>query len=495
MKNNLDNDISNNIDKFKKAAEDCDDIVIREFYAYMNKNVKMCIIYADNLADSQTVNNFIMTNLMLRNNRTYSGKDMLDDILMRALAVGEAREIYDYDALYDSVLIGDTVLMADGADFAVSVSTKDWPTRGVPSAESEVVVEGPKDAFNESVSTNTVLLRRRIRDMNFKIKRYAVGDKSSVSINIAYMKGIVRKSVLDRVTESIKNISVDFIPDSGFLAQIIEDNKITPFPQVQLTERPDRAAWALLNGQVVVLVDNTPFAIILPVTINVFFQAAEDYYEKWGIVSLVRIIRYIAAFFAVSLPALYIAFTLYHPQLIPASLALKIAATRQNIPFPTVIEVLIMELAFELLREAGIRLPAPVSSTIGIVGGIIIGQAAVEAGIVGPVIVILSALTGICTFVIPVNSFVSGIRLFKYVLIMFSAVLGIYGFVLGMIFLMAHLASLKSFGIPYLYPFCSASVNDYSDLKDSFFRAPLFMLNKRGIFSDPKARKRYGGKR
>ena len=232
----------------------------------------------------------------------------------------------------------------------------------------------------------------------------------------------------------------------------------------------------------VLVVDNTPFVILLPVTLNLFFQAAEDYYDRWEIMSLIRFMRYVAAFVAVALPGLYVALTVYHPELLPTSLALKIATTRQSIPFSVAVEVISMELAFELLREAGVRLPSPVSATIGIVGGIIIGSAAVDAGLVSPAVVIISALTGICSFVIPNISVVSGLRLSKYLVIFLSSALGLYGFWAGILLLVVHLAGLSSYGIPYLYPFCSASVNHYRDLEDSLFRLPLPWLKRQSIF-------------
>ena len=283
------------------------------------------------------------------------------------------------------------------------------------------------------------------------------------------------------------------MPDSGYMEQLLEKRQYSPFPQLQMTERPDKTASALLEGRIALLVDNTPYALLLPSTLNTFFQAAEDYYDRWEIMSFIRLIRYAAALLAVALPGLYIAFSVYHPQLMPTALALKVAATRQAIPFSVVGEVLIMELAFELLREAGIRLPSPVSSTIGIVGGIIIGSAAVEAGLVSPAVVIVSALTGICSFVIPNISIVSGLRISKYLVIFLAAVLGLFGVWAALLLLLAHLASLTSYGIPYLYPFCSSSVNDDTDWEDSILRLPLSKMKRRPIFAKPDGRARKGG--
>ena len=297
-----------------------------------------------------------------------------------------------------------------------------------------------------------------------------------------YMEDLVRPEVLEKIEKQLDDMNIDSLLDSGSMEQLLERRQYSPFPQLQMTERPDKTASALLEGRVVLLVDNTPYAILLPATLNTFFQAAEDYYERWFIMSFIRMIRYGAAFLAVILPGLYIAFSVYHPQLMPTALALKVASTREAIPFSVIGEVVIMELAFELLREAGIRLPSPVSSTIGIVGGIIIGSAAVEAGIVSPVVVIVAALTGICSFVIPNVSIVSGLRISKYLVIGMAAVFGMFGVWAALLLLLGHLASLTSYGIPYLYPYCSSSINHDQDWEDSIFRLPLSKMKGRPIF-------------
>ena len=482
----INKNLQKNIDYINFRFKDCDDVVKRFFCAGKNVNKKIFMVYTDNIVDGATIEDFIMTNLMTR----YDEENSLEELMEKAIAIGELEKEYDFEKLFDAVLLGDTILLMDGADYGLVASTKGFPGRGVPEAATEVVVQGPKDAFAEIGSKNIVLIRRRIRDTRLKVKRMRIGSRTKTDIAILYMEDIVRNEILEKVQKSLENIKTDGIFDSGMLEQLIEKNKFSPFPQLQLTERPDKAAASIMEGRIAVVVDNTPFAMLFPTTLNVFFQAAEDYYERWEIMSFIRLIRFIAAFIAISLPGLYIALTSYHPNLLPTTLAVKIAASRQDIPFPAVVEVLIMEIAFELLREAGIRLPSPVSSTIGIVGGIIIGQSAVEAGIMGPVVVIVGALTGICTFVIPNSPFVAGIRLSKYIVIGLSAALGIFGFWTGLLFVLIHLASINSFGIPYLFPFCCAEITGYSDLKDSIFRLPLFMMKKSPVFARKQSQKR-----
>lgn len=491
MNNQLSIHLDENIQQLENAFLDCDDVVKRKFAIGENNDIWMYMIYTDNIVNSEIIENFIMNNLMNRaqiTSHTHNG--LLRQLNEEAISIGEMEEVTSFDKIYTAILLGDTVLLMDQNDKALIASTKNWPTRGVPKAETEVVVQGPKDAFSESGSTNIVLIRRRIRDIRLKVKRQRIGVRSKTDVAVIYMQDIVREEILQEVLKRLSDIDIDAILDSGYVSQLIEKDWASPFPQMQLTERPDKAASAVLEGRIVLVVDNAPFVIALPVTLNTFFQSAEDYSERFEIMSFMRVIRYAAAFLAIILPGLYIAVTVYHPAMIPTDLALKIASSRLQVPFPAVVEVLIMELAFELLREAGVRLPAPIGSTLGIVGGIIIGQAAVEAGIVGPVVVILSALTGICTFVIPNPSLVNGLRISKYLMIFLASLLGIYGLWIGVILLAIHLAGLKSFGIPYLFPFCSGTINGYSDWKDSIIRAPMFLMKKRPVFARPGCRVR-----
>ena len=481
--------LEHNIQLVKENFLNCEDVIMREF-TLKGHPQRIFMVYIDNIVDGEAVGNFIMTNLMTR--RTVE-RPLLDVIMEEALAIGEVGKVTTIEALSDGVLLGDTLLLMDGQAFALQASTKNYPTRGVGHAETEVVVQGPKDAFVESLATNLVLIRRRIRAKELKVKRKQMGSRSKTDIAMLYLEDLVRPDLLERIERQLSRIKIKGVLDSGYVEQLMERQWLSPFPQLQMTERPDKAAAALLEGRVVLVVDNTPFVVMLPVTLNVFFQAAEDYYDRWEMMSLIRVLRYLAAFVALALPGLYVAFAYYHPQLLPTALAIKIAQTRQTIPFSVVGEVIIMELAFELLREAGIRLPSPVSSTVGIVGGIIIGSAAVEAGLVSPTVVIVSALTGVCSFVIPNVSFVSGVRLCKYLVLLFSAWMGLFGFWLAMLALTTHLSSLTSYGIPYLYPFCSSSVNEDADWEDSLIRMPLQKMKQYSIFTKEQERKKWKG--
>lgn len=480
-------DLDENIAYIEKRFEGCADAVMRRLWMGDEK-LEIYVIYMDSMYDRDFVDGVLLKSLLFDVSwlpERHAGQAIFN----KYLATADVKEISHLDDLMDEVLKGNTGILAAGMSKAIVVSSKALPGRGVTEAETEVSVRGSKESFTESFRTNTVLIRRRIRDTRLKSKQMTIGVRSKTDVALMYMEDLVRPSVLREVLSRLESFEIDAVLDSSYLEALTEDEWYSPFPQYQSTERPDKAASALLEGRVVLVVDNTPFVILLPVTLNLFFQAAEDYYDRWEIMSLIRFMRYVAAFVAVALPGLYLALTVYHPELLPTSLALKIATTRQSIPFSVAVEVISMELAFELLREAGVRLPSPVSATIGIVGGIIIGSAAVDAGLVSPAVVIISALTGICSFVIPNISVVSGLRLSKYLVIFLSAALGLYGFWAGILLLVVHLAGLSSYGIPYLYPFCSASVNHYRDLEDSLFRLPLPWLKRQSIFM------KKGGKR
>lgn len=485
---NLYSNLDKNIAEIKNTFKDAGDIVFREFYA---GSVRLFMVYADNIVQGDSINENILTNLMLRGGE----QPTTLAFQLKSIAVGEVEQITTFQEVYDAVLLGDTVVFSENDNGAVQISTKGWPSRGIPAVESEVTLFGPKDAFTEAASTNIVLIRRRIRDTRLKVKRMKIGVRSKTDIAIMYMQDIVRNEILEETLKRLAEIDTDAILDSGYLQQFIEGSFLSPFPQLQLTERPDKTASAIYEGRIAILVDNSPFVILVPATLNVFFQAADDYYQQWQMMSFLRLLRFIGAVAAVTLPGLYIAMVVFHPNLLPTSLALKIAGGRANVPFPTIVEVLIMELAFELLREAGLRLPSPASSTIGIVGGIVIGQAAVDAGIVGPMVVIIAALTGICSFAIPNVALVNSVRLIKYLIILLSSCFGLLGFWLGILLVLSHLSALSSFGIPYLFPFCSGSVNEYSDIKDSLIRVPLVFMKKRPIFADKNSVNRLNRKK
>ena len=421
--------------------------------------------------------------------------------LLNDLAGLDAQEIYDSlakngqglcdvtpfayieDALQLGMLTGDVILFIDGFASALKIPDKGFPNMGVTKPESEKVVRGSQEGFADSIKVNTALIRKRIRSTKVRVKEVKAGLYSHTNIDLVYMDGLVYPALLDDIEKRLDTYTIDGIMDSGMVEQLTEEKWYSPFPQFQTTQRPDRAAMAVLEGRVVLLCDNSPSALVLPTDYNSLLKTSDDYFNRFEIASLERFIRYVASVFALIFPALYLAVTNFHTQLLPTSLLLSFAAARQGVPFPAVVEVLLMELSFELLREAGVRLPGAMGNTIGIVGGLIIGQAAVDANLVSPIVVIVVAFTALSSFAIPNEELATAFRILKFYMIGMSAWLGMFGFLVSALSIFIHLASLKSFGIPYLMPYVGAELNDYEDERDSLIRYPMAMLKKRPIYA------------
>lgn len=488
----LQKNLKENIGIFEYLFKDCEDIIKKKFLIAEEEGVWGYVSYVDSMIKTEILDESILEMIIKHINNVpkniFKKGSLLDIITNCVISTADVKYGYNFDEACLAVLSGDTVLFVDGFDKCLIISTKGWPSRGIQEADTEGVVRGSRDAFSEGLRVNTVLIRRRIRDTKLKIKQKQVGTRSRTDIAIIYIEDLVEEDLLKEIDEKIQGFLIDGIFESGMLEELMTDDWKSPFPKVQITQRPDKAAAALLEGRVTIVVDNSPFVLLLPTTLSHFYIASEDYYQHWILSSFIRILRYLSGFMAISLPAIYIALTCYNPAMIPVNLTQSIAAARLGVPFPTIIEVLIMELEFELLREAGVRLPGSLGSTISIVGGLIIGQAAVAANIVSPIIVVIVSGTAIASFTIPSYTLVNAYRVLKYWLILTSSFLGLFGFWLGFLVLLAHLVSLKSFNYPYLMPFVAGEVNDYNDIKDSLFRLPLFFYKKRGIFTKQGAK-------
>lgn len=366
--------------------------------------------------------------------------------------------------------------MVEGMPCALLVGSPRGKARAIAEPTSEALLRGPRLGFTEVLSDNTAMLRRQGRTEQMEIKKYVVGNVIKRDLAVVYMKHIVNPELLQEVEQRVAKIDLDYIAESGYVEQLIEDDILSPFQQAQNTERPDRVMSALMEGRVALLLDGTPFALIVPVTFSMLLQSPEDYYERWMAGSLLRMLRFVAAFMSLMIPSMYISFISFHPGLIPTELAITIIEARQRVPFPSLIEVLIMEISIEILREAGVRLPRPIGSAMGIVGGLIIGEAAVQAGIVSPFLVIVVSVTAIASFSIPMYSAGITLRMLRFVGMFFAAALGIFGTILFFLLICSHLTKLESFGVPYVTPISPIRIRDWKDL---FVRAPLTLMKRR----------------
>lgn len=482
------NSIDDNIRNMEILFDKCSDYVSRKMQIGKLNKVWIYIAYTDNMVDRNLLEYSVIKNLYHLTELPLM--DQYSFIKENAIQTADTKDMLTMDETAESVLSGDVAVFIDGCNKVLNISFKSFPGRGVSETELEVTIKGAKDSFTESIALNKVLIRRRIKDTNLKMESFQVGVRSRTGISLAYIKGIVKDELIDEIKSQINEYTVDGIFDIGMLEQLAGADWKSPFPKYQSTERPDKASSALLEGRIAVLVDNSPMVLLLPVDISVFFQAADDYYRSWQAASFIRIIRYIGILLSIGLPGIYIAVVNYQPELIPTPLILSLAADRQGVPFTILFEVILLQLAFEMLSEAGIRLPSPMGNTIGIVGGLIIGDAAISANLVSPMVVIVVAFTAISSFVIPNETFTTAFRIIRYIIILLSALLGLYGFVLGMMVVCIHLAGLKSFGVPYLSPFASTDRLRANPLSDSILKFPLTKLWNRPIYAkeDEKVR-------
>lgn len=375
-----------------------------------------------------------------------------------------------------AVLAGDTVLLVDGLTTAMALATRGWEHRRPEEPAAEPVVRGPKEGFTETLMVNIALVRRRLQDERLRVEITYLGARSRTAVAVAYMAGLAMPELVAEVRSRLCRIQIDGVLESGYLEEMIEDHPFSPFPLIKMTERPDVVAGSILEGRVALLTDGTPHAMVVPATLAAQMQAAEDYYERWPMAIFVRTLRFLYFGIALLGPSTYIAITTFHHEMLPTNLLINLMAAREGVPFPALVEALMMELTLEVLREAGVRLPKPVGQAISIVGALVIGESAVRAGLVSPVMVIVVSVTAISSFVIPIYPLSFSVRLLRFTIMLLAGTLGFYGIIIGLIALGIHLASLRSFGVPYLSPVMPP---DASDMHDLVIRAPWWMMRRR----------------
>lgn len=469
--------LTSNIETIKKVMGYASDITVREFTVAPGTEIKAAVVLVRGLAERELINEQVIGALM-SNNRFNSVRDNIDFFKMikeYGIPNISVNEEFDVNNILNELINGNTIFFLDKVDRALIVGSTGWRERAVSEPTTENVVRGPKDGFTENIENNTALIRRRIKSPNLRIEPFKIGTETKTTILVVYLQGIAKEGIIEEVRSRLKRIEIDSILESSYIEELIEDTPISPFPQIDHSERPDKVSAAILEGRVAILVDTTPYALIVPTIFSQFIQSAEDYYERFPIGSLTRFIRIIAYFVSVILPALYIALTSFHQEMIPTTLALSIAASREGVPFPSIGEAFMMEATFEILREAGVRLPKQAGQAVSIVGGLVIGQAAVQAGIVSQAMVIVVSLTGISSFAIPAFNAAASGRLLRFPLMLLASVFGLPGILAGLSIIIIHLNSLRSFGVSYMEPFISANKNEF---KDILSRTPWWRMNR-----------------
>ncbi len=452
------------------------DVVFREFSIGIDNPVRAIAIYIDGMTDKAIQNDSVLQPLMLLSRlRLDAQEGNLEDVVRERLLPGNQVEIFELmRATIDGVLNGDTVILIEGVDKALVMETKGWEHRNVGKPEVEMVVRGPHEAFNETFRVNTALIRKAFHSPDLVTEIFKVGNKDRINCGIMYLDGVVNQDLVQEAKRRIEMLETDYVGTSGILEQFIEDKTYALAPQVLSTERPDRVINHIIEGKVAVLMDGSPHVLVFPMNLFGILQSAEDAYLRWPYGSLLRMLRLVGVFLATFLPGIYVAVNAYHHEMIPTDLLMAIAGAREQVPFPTIVEVLIMEISFELIREAGIRVPGVIGPTLGIVGALILGQAAVAAKVVSPILIVIVAVTAIGSFTVPNYTLAFSIRAVRFVYIVLGGLFGFFGIVLGFFIHLNHLSSLKSFGVPFLSP-----LGVKAEGGDVIWRKPIWQQEER----------------
>ena len=485
------------------------DIVVREFtLTARNRQYGAFLIYIDGMVDTKIINDFVLEPLMLRNRaNSYDGNEtrIVSEAISNNITVRKVKKFDLVDYIYNSLVpqnavkkkksfndilpdinMGNCLLFVDTIDTAFSIDAKGFKQRGVDSPKNETVIRGAQEAFTEAIRTNTSMIRRFVNNENLVIESLSVGKVTKTKCAVCYMKDIANDDLVAEVKYRLNNLDIDTIISSGQLEQLIEDNSKCSLPQMLSTERPDKAANHILSGRVVVIVNGSPYVLIMPCVFVDFLSSAEDPNLKFQYANLLKFVRLVAFFITLLLPGLYVAITNFHQEIIPTELLFAIVASRESVPFPIIVEILAMEISFELIREASLRVPSPIGTTIGIIGALILGQAAVEASIVSPILIIIIAITGITSFAIPDFYLSFHLRIARFLYIIAGFLAGFLGIGIVLFVHLILLCSLKSFGVSYLAAYIPAT----SKNNKAYFMPPFWSREKRPDFLNSKRPKK-----
>lgn len=469
--------LSVNLDIIRQKTGNSSDLVVRHLKMGRDSDIKTAIVYIAGIVDNRTIQEFLLQTMMKDDDKEKLNEhDALELISEDMMTVGNVLSLNTWEDLFSSLMAGDTLVLVDGISKALSASTKGGEKRSISESNTQMVVRGPKGAFTESIETNTAMVRRIIKTPDLWMESVKVGRVTKTDVTLMYIHGIANEQVIEEVRQRLNKIDIDSILESGYIEQLIEDQTFSPFPTIFNTERPDVVAGNLIEGRIAIFVDGTPFVLIAPALFIQFFQSAEDYYARFDIATSIRLLRILMFMISLIAPAAFVAVTTFHQEMVPTTLIVAIAAQREAVPFPAFVEALLMEITFEILREAGIRLPKAIGSAVSIVGALVIGQAAVQASIVSPAMVIIVSITAIASFATPSFDMAISARLIRFLFMVGAATFGFYGIILILLMMVVHLCSLRSFGVPYMAPFAPfIPVNN----GDTFVRLPWWSLRQR----------------
>lgn len=471
----------------KKEYGNSSDLVFRKIKI---KNKQLMYVYLESVSSDDKVSDFLMKDVSdYVKNKKLNLFDNLFTSLENSIYNSHLSIETNMDDIYYKLSSGYTVIFIDENDKAISIETKAQLDRGVVESTSETIVRGPKDSFTENNATNIGLIRKRIKTNKLWFKETIVGRKTKTKVTISYLEDVVDLKKVKHIEKIIKKIDIDGIIDSGYIREFLVKNNPSAFPKIKSTERPDLACTSLLEGKIVILVENTPFVLITPSVLVDFLHTSEDYFQKTSNINITRLLRFIAFILTIITPAFYIAVTTFNQEMIPNELLISLAIQQNGVPFPTAFEVVIMIITFEILRESDLRIPSSMGAAISIVGALVLGEAAVSAGIVSPIVIIVVAITSICGLLFTDVDFVNAIRLWRFIFIIFAVLAGTIGIVLAMIFFITKLASISTDEVPYLVPFSPLHIKE---LKDAIIRFPITKLKSRPNYLAPKNQTKLG---
>ncbi|NBD23316.1 spore germination protein [Paenibacillus glycinis] len=473
--------LERNLNELRRVFSHAPDLVVRTF-PYKQAGRRAALVYMSGLTDKNAVNNNILRELMFH---------IADDAASGELPVtlGKLQTCSSWTQVERALLNGMSLLFVDGMGHGYALDTQGWPQRAISDSQVEPSLKGAHQAFVETGESNIALIRRYLSTSELKIKEYQVGDRAPCKVSMLYMADITEPELIQALEKRLLGLEIDCILNTGQLAELLEDDPYAFLPQFITTERPDTAASQLLQGRVCVVVDRSSSVLIAPTNFVAFFQGIDDYSMRWPIASFLRLLRFFACFVAAFLPGIYIACISFNYEVIPLDLILSIGQFRAAVPFPPFIEALIMEITLEMLREAGVRLPAPVAQTVGIVGGIVIGQAAVQAGIVSNLMVVVVASTAVASFIIPNYDMASAVRLIRFPVMLLASLFGMIGIIVCVMVLIARIIGLHSLGESYSTPIAPIRVRDWRDV---FMRLPLWTMANRPRSIRTRQKRRMG---
>ncbi|MCL2842388.1 MAG: spore germination protein [Oscillospiraceae bacterium] len=483
--------ISENRAILDELFQDVDIMLHREFCNAEEQSLKFCIYFSDGVSDSMMLGEHVIKPLILAENLPHPPKLLYEAARDHVELTGEISETQEIEEIIAAITYGDTLLLVEGSDRGLIINNKGFNLRGIAEPEGEKVLLGPREGFTEGLMTNLSMLRRRLRTHQLKLKMDSLGRESKTGICIAYLDNIVNKEILQELERRLETIDIDAVLDAGYISEYIAERSVLGFHTIGSTERPDVVAGKLLEGRIAIFTDGSPVVLTLPYLFVENFHSSEDYYMGNLYASYNRLLRLISFFVTIFVPAAFVAVMAYHHELLPTGLMLAFTTARQNVPLPTAIECFLLLMFFDFLREAGVRTPGYVGQAVGFVGGIVIGQAAVEASLIAAPVVIVVALTGITIIVVPRLTMASLVA--RYGMLLAASLLGLTGLAIAAGILFVHIFSLQSFGVPSVMPTGKLSMQE---VNDTFIRTPWpKVLTRLPPLSTNHVRARPGGEK